>query len=252
MSEVEAILASSTSNSVFPKYKFEVNRVRARIIRDYVAAIRRETLQSGKALGVELPAPALQSIHSISVDLISAEAAVEECTLERLRGYGELGPGSVPQLFSMVEQLVASIRKLMDYLSETADLSTRLERLNRADNYSALLDRPIDEVDRRGLVEFRPAIASILERMESRTFEIAVFGRVSSGKSSLLNQVLGTNVLPVGVTPVTAVPTPIMFALEPLLKVTTTTGREEKPPIEHLPEFVTRRGIAETKSASSA
>lgn len=239
MSEVEGILASSSSNSVFPKYKSEVNPVQARIIRDYVAAIRREILQSAKALGVELPAPALQSIHSVRVGLIFAEVAAEECTPERLRGYGELDPAAVPQLRGMVEQMKASIRKLMDYLSETADLSTRLERLNRADNDSALLYRIIDVVDRRGLVEFRPAIASILERMETRTFEIAVFGRVSSGKSSLLNHVLGTNVLPVGVTPVTAVPTRIMFGLKPRLRVTTTTTREEKLPIERLPEFVT-------------
>ena len=38
-------------------------------------------------------------------------------------------------------------------------------------------------------------------------FEVAVFGRVSSGKSSLLNHIAGLDVLPVGVTPVTAVPT---------------------------------------------
>ena len=47
----------------------------------------------------------------------------------------------------------------------------------------------------------------IVSRLESSAFEIAVFGRVSSGKSSLLNHIAGFDVLPVGVTPVTAVPT---------------------------------------------
>jgi hypothetical protein len=49
----------------------------------------------------------------------------------------------------------------------------------------------------------------LLDRMESAAFEVGVFGRVSSGKSSLLNYILQTDVLPIGVTPVTAIPTRI-------------------------------------------
>lgn len=61
---------------------------------------------------------------------------------------------------------------------------------------------------KHGLVELRPAIAGLLELLDARTFEVALFGRVSSGKSSLINAaVLGAQVLPVGATPITAVPT---------------------------------------------
>ncbi len=56
-------------------------------------------------------------------------------------------------------------------------------------------------VARWQLVEFRPLIDSILQRIEHPRYEIAVFGRVNSGKSSLLNHVVGMDVLPVGVTP---------------------------------------------------
>ena len=41
----------------------------------------------------------------------------------------------------------------------------------------------------------------LLDRMEGAAFEVGVFGRVSSGKSSLLNYILQTDVLPIGVTP---------------------------------------------------
>jgi GTP-binding protein EngB required for normal cell division len=34
-------------------------------------------------------------------------------------------------------------------------------------------------------------LAAIVERLETDTLEIAVFGRVSSGKSSLLNHIAG-------------------------------------------------------------
>ena len=62
-------------------------------------------------------------------------------------------------------------------------------------------------ITRWRLVEYRPTLEMIVSRLERPRFEVAVFGRVSSGKSSLLNHITGTDVLPVGVTPVTAVPT---------------------------------------------
>jgi GTPase SAR1 family protein len=47
-----------------------------------------------------------------------------------------------------------------------------------------------------GFVEYRDALATIIDRMENRIFEIGVFGHVSSGKSSLLNYLLEVDYLP--------------------------------------------------------
>lgn len=71
----------------------------------------------------------------------------------------------------------------------------------------AVLDRVIT---RQGLLEFRPLLDALVGRLQSLHFEVAVFGRVSSGKSSLLNHLAGTDALPVGVTPITAVPTRLL------------------------------------------
>jgi predicted GTPase len=49
-----------------------------------------------------------------------------------------------------------------------------------------------------GLIEYREALGFIIDRIENNVFEIGVFGRVSSGKSSLLNYLLGIDYLPVG------------------------------------------------------
>jgi len=64
-------------------------------------------------------------------------------------------------------------------------------------------------VTAHGLLEFRAALTTLVDRFETAAFEAGVFGRVSSGKSSLLNYILQTDILPVGVTPVTAIPTRI-------------------------------------------
>ena len=70
-------------------------------------------------------------------------------------------------------------------------------------------------VNARGFVELRSALSNIVARLESTSFEIAVFGRVSSGKSSLLNRIVERDVLPVGVNPVTSVPTRIAYGPMP-------------------------------------
>ncbi len=241
MSEIESVLSASSSNSVFPKYKAELSPVQVRVVRDYVVNIRRELLQSAKALGVPLPTPQFGSIHSIHVDLAFAEIAAEECLPEQMRGYGEVSPEIAPQLRGMVEQLKSSLGKLGAFLSEGADLGDRLQRLERTGDEIDLLGRITEIVDRRGMVEFRPAIGAIVERLETRCFEIAVFGRVSSGKSSLLNHILGSEVLPVGVTPVTAIPTRVIFGPEPVVEVSFAIGRRERLGIERLPEFVTEQ-----------
>ena len=45
-------------------------------------------------------------------------------------------------------------------------------------------------------MEFRPRIDLLASRLEDNNLEVALFGRVSSGKSSLLNALLSTDVLP--------------------------------------------------------
>lgn len=239
MTEIESVLSAGSSTSVFPKYKSDLSPVQARIIRDYIANIRRELIQSANALGVPLPKPDFGGRHSIRVDLIFAAIAAEECTPEQLKGYGEVSAEAAPQLRGMVEQLKTSFANLMAYLAEGADFGARLQRLDATGNEIELLRRIGEIVDRRGMVEFRPAIQAIIDRLETTTFEIAVFGRVSSGKSSLLDHVLGTEVLPVGVTPVTAVPTRVVFGAEPAIVVSFAIGREERLGIDRLQEFVT-------------
>ena len=78
----------------------------------------------------------------------------------------------------------------------------------------------------------------ILDRLEDNSFEIAIFGRVSSGKSSLLNAILETDILPVGVTPITAVPTRITYGKSPVVMVWFANRTPEEFDISRLPEFV--------------
>ena len=97
-------------------------------------------------------------------------------------------------------------------------------------------------VTRHGLVEFRVRIDSLASRLEDNNLEVALFGRVSSGKSSLLNALLNMNVLPVGLNPITAVPTKLRYGATLRADVAYGGGREETVTIEELGKLVTEQG----------
>jgi Dynamin family len=50
-------------------------------------------------------------------------------------------------------------------------------------------------------------LKALTERLAAQELRIAVLGQFKRGKSSLLNALLGTRVLPMGITPITAIPT---------------------------------------------
>jgi len=103
----------------------------------------------------------------------------------------------------------------------------------------------LSEIERiitvHGLVEFRETLSMVLDRMESAAFEVGVFGRVSSGKSSLLNYILQTDVLPVGVTPITAIPTRISHGPVAEAGIEFAEAQPQIIPLSQLPEFATEQ-----------
>ena len=86
-----------------------------------------------------------------------------------------------------------------------------------------------------------PAQRDILAKLagtEARIVEgrlrVAVLGQFKRGKSTLLNALLGTPLLPTGITPVTAIPTFIRSARIPNIRVEFESARE---PFEYGDEF---------------
>ena len=238
--EIEAILNASQSKSIFPRYVADLTPPQAQLIRSYIARFRNQLARAMNGLGLAPERPALGALHSIRVTLTFVRIAVQEMAPHYLRGYGEVAASVAPQLQGLCAELEGLLERLGGALADgpAADLQARLERLQQTAGgleMLQLMDRIIAD---RGLVELRPRLSMIVERLESNRFEIAVFGRVSSGKSSLLNHILQTTALPVGVNPITAVPTRLIHGGQALLTVTFADRRVEPLPIETLPEFV--------------
>jgi len=243
LSEIEAVLSAASSKSPFPKFKGDITPAQAKVVQDYLARFRAQIVRMLASQGIKPPVPDIGSIHSIRVTLAFVRIAFEECAPNRMRGYGEVPESKIQELNGIVGEMTAAAEKLNEYLAQGLgqDLQARLERLQRTGDEINLLKSLERVINEHGLVEFRPALSMILDRLESKAFEIAVFGRVSSGKSSLLNYIVESDVLPVGVNPITAVPTRLAYGHQPALSVWFAHKSSERLEVSHLPEFVTEQ-----------
>lgn len=70
---------------------------------------------------------------------------------------------------------------------------------------------------------------------------VAVFGRFKAGKSSFLNHLIGSNVLPAGVVPVTSVVTDVRFNEREQATIEYLDGRREDVPVRNIVDYVSER-----------
>jgi len=237
---MESALNVSTSKLAFPQYVPDLSPAQRRVIEDYIGRIRAQLIRVLDGQGMERPTadiPVSRSLHSY---LTFVDIATEELKPEYMRGYGEVPPAAAVELNGIAGELQGLVRQLDQYLMRGSreNLQERLERLEQTGDEIPVLRKLESVISEHGLVEFRSTLSMILDRLEDNSFEIAIFGRVSSGKSSLLNAMLGIDVLPVGVTPITAVPTRLLFGETPVVHVWFANRTPEEFDIAHLPEFV--------------
>ncbi|HLJ51141.1 MAG TPA: dynamin family protein [Bryobacteraceae bacterium] len=240
LSEMEAVLAASFSKSPFPKYVVNFTPAQERVVRDYIARARSQMLRAVAGLGLYVPGPQFEAIHALRVHLSFIRVALQEASPKDLAGYGPVPPELIPELNGFSTELQNLMESLNVFLAQSPgrDLADRLDRLAVTGDHVVLLKKLERIVSEYGFVEFRSALAHIVDRLSAPRFEIAVFGQVSSGKSSLLNAITGLDVLPVGVNPVTSVPTRLTYG-PPSAIVSFASGQEKIYDLAEIGEFVT-------------
>lgn len=243
LSDMEATLNATVSKSPFPKYIANVPPSQRRLIEDYIVRMRAQLVRVLKGQQIDLPAPAIPASRSLYTTLTFVHIDIEELKPQYMRGYGELPESLAHELNGIVGELENLVQKLNELLSQQSaqNLQDRLRRLEQDGTDAHPLAALERLVSKHGLVEYRSVLTMILDRLEDKSFEIAVFGRVSSGKSSLLNAVLGTYVLPVGVTPITAVPTRIAYSENAAVTVWFADKSPKQFSLSELSEFVTEQ-----------
>jgi small GTP-binding protein len=85
-------------------------------------------------------------------------------------------------------------------------------------------------------------LTALRERLRAARLRVLVVGEAKRGKSTLVNALLGREVLPTGATPLTAVPTTVTYGTREATEVAFADGRTAHCPLSALGEFGTERG----------
>lgn len=244
LSDVESILHAATSRSPFGKYIADVTPAQTRALEDHIHRIRGQLLRSLAWQGMAEEAPTIPATRAMFINLSFIDIAVEELRPRYMRGSGAVSEEAASELNGVVHELRSLLQGMERYLRQEmgTSLDTRLQRLQDAGAEVGQLQSIAEIANRHGLIEFRGRIEALTARLEDPSFEIALFGRVSSGKSSLLNALLGMDILPVGVNPITAVPTRLRSGPKARAAIAHGNGESEIITLDDLARFVTEEG----------
>lgn len=115
------------------------------------------------------------------------------------------------------------------------------ECLNQLKEYSLELD----------LQNTAQSIADTVEKVAQENFEVAIVGEFKRGKSTLINALLGEEVLPADVLPATATLNRVTYSDNPYVEVEYKDGHNERVDIDKLADYVTKLSFESEKRAET-
>ncbi len=92
-----------------------------------------------------------------------------------------------------------------------------------------------------GLCDRGPCL-EIRDKLDTNTFNLVVVGQFKRGKTCLINALLGADILPVSVIPLTSIVTVLVYGETLGVKVYFKNGKIADVPAESLPDYVTETG----------
>lgn len=243
LSEAEHTMVDAGSPSPFRRHSDDTTPIQRKVTHDYILRIRESMGRVMEELNIPPPEPHSGAVWASAINLMYCSISLNELTPERMRAYGPLSEEAANKLDGIRAELDGLVAKLRSFLGKGTggDLQQRLQQLGKTSDEVRLLSEIERIITAHGMVEFRGTLSMLLDRMESAAFEVGVFGRVSSGKSSLLNYILQTDALPIGVTPVTAIPTRISHGPVAEAGIEFAEAQPQIIPLSELAEFATEQ-----------
>ena len=124
------------------------------------------------------------------------------------------------------------------YKQTVSDLTESLHQLRE---YSEYLD----------LTNTSKSISDTIEKVAEEHFEVAIVGEFKRGKSTLINALLGQDVLPADVLPATATLNRVTYSETPYVVVEYKNGDVERVDINQLENYVTKLSYESEKTAET-
>jgi GTP-binding protein EngB required for normal cell division len=241
MCDLEAHIHEAEVDSAFRAYTPDLSPVEKQVVRGHFARFRQAMLTWLEEMQVPLARQPTSLRWALQCGLTFLQVAAAEMAPRRLGGYGPLSPEDFERLGRMQDDLQRLIAAALASVRLPA-LAEEESGLAQAGPLGEALGLLHEVALRHGLIELLPRLRSLASKAGSPDYEVAFFGRVSSGKSSLLNRLTGQDALPVGVTPVTSVPVRLRHGSATAVKVRTAGMPSREVPLGDLPLFVTEQG----------
>lgn len=83
-------------------------------------------------------------------------------------------------------------------------------------------------------------LKGVSEKMKNRKFSVGIMGEFKRGKSTVINALLGQEIVPADIVPCTATLNYVRWNIEPQAKVRFKDGREKDVPVQELSSYVTK------------
>jgi GTP-binding protein EngB required for normal cell division len=136
-------------------------------------------------------------------------------------------------------------------LMETANSAEPFSRVESPHGESALL-RLAELAEEFDAEQVAADARSVAERVSEGRFYVACIGQFKRGKSTVLNALVGQNVLPTGVVPVTTIPTIIRHGTRLVARVRFETSGWTDIPVEAVVEYVSEEKNPENEKQVAA
>src|SRR5581483_6792712 len=115
------------------------------------------------------------------------------------------------------------------------------------DRLTALLARLAELAERRNGHKAAEACREFSKKLAEERFNVVVVGEFKRGKTTFVNALLGADVLPSAVVPLTSVVTAVTWGDEVRAEVVRSGGRVERIGVDELADYVTERGNPENR-----
>lgn len=99
--------------------------------------------------------------------------------------------------------------------------------------------------------EYGQKVRQVADRVASQLYRVAVIGEFKRGKSSLINALLGNEVLPTDILPMTAAITHVTYGETRKIIIKYKDGREEERTVEQLIDFATKYDEEKERTAKT-
>ncbi len=226
--------AQARGDEVFPRYRMALSAADAAALQAALRRLRGSLRRFLRAQNIAAPRHGeLDPRWALDTQITLLRNVALELRPAHLAGFGALDEDGA----AACRALAAEIGALLEGMQDGLRVPDTLAQPAPDDALGALL---LELVQRYRLGEYRARVAALVAR--SGRVEVAVVGRVSSGKSSLLNALIERALLPVGVVPVTAVTTRLLADAEPALELDYLDGRREQRPLDELAQHISEQG----------